>query len=339
MDKITIVGFGLAGATFAWTCHFNKINFRIIQSGQESSSHVAAGLINPIVFKRLTKSWNADLLMPFAKSFYQKVETELGHTILSHKSILRVFASIEEQNNWSTLEGDARFSQFVSPAKLLEDKSIQAPFGVGEIKTLGHLNTRDFLNFSKSFFESKSIEFINEKSDYSAIKKLNKVVFCEGSDVLKNPFFSYLPMRPTHGDILTIKTTEFNLKDILNKNMFVLPVGKDLYKIGATYNWDLTNSAPFEAGKTELINRLRSFTNFDFEVIKHEAGLRPTVSDRRPVLGGHPEHENLYVFNGLGTKGVMIAPFYADHLLSHITNQSELDEEVAIKRHLKHYNA
>lgn len=335
MNECTIVGFGIAGASFAWTCYLNNVSFRIVHNGKESSSHVAAGLVNPIVFKRLTKSWNADKLMPFAANFYQQIEEELDDQILSHKSIFRVFSSIEEQNNWASLQGDERFNQFMNPATDLHSNTIEANFGVGEIKTLGHLNTRQFLKLSRAFFERQNIKFLSDIEELTE----STVIFCEGADVLSNPDFNYLPLKPTHGDVLTIKSSQLNIEDIINKNMFVLPLGDELFKVGATYNWDLKTNNPSEEGKNELIKKLKAFTNFEFELIKHEAGLRPTVSDRRPLIGQHPNKKNKYIFNGLGTKGVMIAPYYADQLLGHLLNGGQIDDEVSIKRYLKHFNA
>ena len=62
------------------------------------------------------------------------------------------------------------------------------------------------------------------------------------------------------------------------------------------------------------------------------AGVRPTVSDRRPLLGTHPSQKNAHIFNGLGTKGVMIAPYYSAHLINHLIDGVELEKEVDIGR-------
>ena len=91
-----------------------------------------------------------------------------------------------------------------------------------------------------------------------------------------------------------------------------------------------------EKAKSELIEKLSQFTNFKFEVISQQAGIRPTVKDRRPLIGTHPNFNKLHVFNGLGTKGVMIAPFYSDELLEYILNGRDLDKEVNITRYAKY---
>lgn len=56
MTKYIIVGQGLAGTLLAYQMHKNNIPFKIIVDPiQKSASEIAAGLINPLVFKRLTK--------------------------------------------------------------------------------------------------------------------------------------------------------------------------------------------------------------------------------------------------------------------------------------------
>ena len=234
--------------------------------------------------------------------------------------------------------GDERFGDFTEASSDLGNEYIKAPFGVGRVKSLGNIDTAKFLASSKAYFIQKGIAFIDADFDYQVSKEVD-YIFCEGVGIKNNPYFNYLPMKPTHGDILTIKSTDLKLEEVVNKNMFILPLGDDIYKVGATYNWELQEAVPTESGKDELIEKLKSFTSFSFEIVKHEAGIRPTVSDRRPLIGVHPEHNNLYVFNGLGTKGVMIAPYYSKQLSDFINEKVSLNEAVDIKRHEKYYNA
>ena len=85
VKDFVIVGWGLAGAALAWELYFQHHLFRVKDSLENHSTRVAAGLVNPVVFKRLTKSWNADVLMPKADEFYTRIEKELGLNLLSRK--------------------------------------------------------------------------------------------------------------------------------------------------------------------------------------------------------------------------------------------------------------
>jgi glycine/D-amino acid oxidase-like deaminating enzyme len=340
-----IVGWGIAGATMAWQLYFSKDTFMVFDSTTNYSSRIAAGIINPIVFKRLTKSWQADSLMPYAELFYRRVEKTLKEKVIEKKDIYKVFTSIEDQDEWSLKQTDDRFETYLKPVlDENEINNVEAKHGFGVVKTIGNLNTVKFLELSKAFFLEKGVQFVDEKFDFGVFddkkytykgERINNLIFCEGFDVVNNPYFNYLPLKPTHGEIIIIETEDFDFKHILNKNMFVVHLEGNRYKVGATHNWKLKEPTCTEQGKEELIEKLNKFTNFKFKVVSHYAGIRPTVSDRRPLIGTHPDHKKVHIFNGLGTKGVMIAPFYSERLLKDIEGDYGLDHEVDIKRYAK----
>jgi glycine/D-amino acid oxidase-like deaminating enzyme len=72
--------------------------------------------------------------------------------------------------------------------------------------------------------------------------------------------------------------------------------------------------------------------NCTYEICDQLAGIRPTVVDRRPLVGKHPKYNNLFVLNGLGTRGVMNAPFSADNLTRSIVYGEDIDKEIDISR-------
>jgi glycine/D-amino acid oxidase-like deaminating enzyme len=124
----------------------------------------------------------------------------------------------------------------------------------------------------------------------------------------------------------------------MNTSVFILPLGNHLYKVGATYNWEDKTQTPTEAGKHELQERLKEIISCDFEIIEHVAGVRPTVNDRRPLVGTHPRHKNLHLLNGLGTRGVMLAPSMALDLFQFIEHKILLDKTIDIKRYEQRFN-
>ena len=132
--------------------------------------------------------------------------------------------------------------------------------------------------------------------------------------------------------MLTIKAPDLKMSFILKSSVFIVPLGNDLYWIGATYEReDKTHSITSEA-KNELITKLKTIINCDFEVVHQVAGIRPTTKDRRPLVGFHPDYKNVCVLNGLGTRGVMIAPYAAEQLFNCIEHQIDLDKELNINR-------
>ncbi len=273
-----------------------------------------------------------DELLPAAERFYLEIQEKLGAKLLHKSDILRIFASIEEQNNWSSLEGDERFDTYLKNTGEDLPESIAAPFGYGQVKTIGHLDTAKFLDESHTYFEQQGIRFERTKLNYDEIKADSNYIFCEGFFVKNNPWFSYLPLKPAHGEVLIIESEDLDIKDVLNKNLFVQPLGNHRYKIGSTHNWEPKDVAVSKEGKEDILQRFSNFVKVDFEIVEEAAGIRPTVSDRRPLLGTHSIDTNVHIFNGLGTKGVMLAPYFAAHFLDFLLDKVELIAEVNIER-------
>jgi glycine/D-amino acid oxidase-like deaminating enzyme len=132
--------------------------------------------------------------------------------------------------------------------------------------------------------------------------------------------------------LFIIKSPELNLDVIVNSSVFILPLGDNLFKVGATYNWVDKDSIPTEAGKNELISKLKEILNCDFEIVSHLAGVRPTVKDRKPLIGTHPIHSRIHILNGLGTRGVLLGSAMAIALFEFIEYGIPLDSSIDIKR-------
>ncbi len=338
-----VVGFGIAGATMAWQLYLKKVPFIIIASPKNTCSRAAAGLINPIVFKRLNMSWMATDLLPIADAFYNQVENLLNHPIRRHHPIVKIFNSIEDENNWMVKKNNCSYSEYFGPVQHPSIPKVSIPFGAGFVNSIGHLDTNLYIDLSNAFFRKMGIEFIEEDFDHAIIKgnkyrqfEFSKIIFCEGFGLKKNPFFEYLPLNGTHGDTIIIKTKNYDFDGVLNKNLYVMPLGNQLYKVGASINWEKKEEEPSETGKNDLLNRLTAFAHFDFEIVEQQAGIRPTVKDRRPLLGTHRNHPELAIFNGLGTKGVMLAPYFSSNLLDHLLENKSLNDEVNIVRFEKY---
>ena len=343
MTDYIIVGSGLAGIAFAETVLLNGRSVLLFDNDSQNSSKVAGGLYNPVILKRFSKLQQAQEQLIAMQEFYDNLESKL-HTKFNFKlPVLRKFFSVEEQNNWFIASDKPGLSEFLS-TDLISKKynGIDSPFGFGEVMQTGYVETSLLLRKYHDYLRLENL-LVTESFDYNAIEfgqdfiqyknhQAKHLIFAEGFGLHANPFFKHLPLDGTKGELFIIKAPNLNLDVILNTNVFILPLGNDLFKVGATYNWeDKTNNITTE-GRNELVERISEILNCDFEIIEHLAGVRPTVKDRRPLLGTHPEHPNLHIFNGLGTRGVMLGPFMAKILFDHIENGTPIDRENDIRR-------
>jgi len=343
MFDYIIVGSGLAGIAFSEIALQNNKTILVVNNQSQNSSRIAGGLYNPVILKRFSEVWQALEQLELLYIFYANLERKLQIKLDYKLPLLRKFYSIEEQNNWFTASDKPNLSKFLS-TNLITKKwdAIPSPFNFGEVLYSGYVDTNLLVNSYKQFLINQNA-YLEDTFDYIGLViekdfisyqniKAKHIVFAEGFGMILNPFFNKLPLDGTKGELLLIKAPNLNLDVIMKSSIFVLPIGNDLYKVGATYNWEDKTNIPTEAAKKELIDNLKELITCDFEVIEHYAGVRPTVKDRRPLVGTHPVHKNLHVLNGLGTRGVMLAPAMAKNLYNHIENQIPLDKNIDILR-------
>lgn len=342
-----IVGLGLAGLAFAEELMQAKKSFVVFEDNSQTSSLVAGGVYNPVILKRFTPVWNAksqlDKALPFYKTLEQKLSTRLDYQFSTRK----IFKSIEDQNNWFTASDKPILAEFMNPDISHEEiHGINGDYGSGEVLGTGRIDTlvliKAYREYLESFgciiyekFQHQSISFIKTGGVRYKNIEARKVVFCEGYGIKDNPFFNKLPLNEAKGELLIIHAPELKIDFLVKSTLFILPLGDDLYKVGATFNWKDKTSTPSEEGRKELIEKLDKVLSFPYTIVDQSAGIRPTVKDRRPMIGKHPEHAELFVLNGLGTRGVMISPTIAHELYQHAELGKELSEEVNIKRFYK----
>ena len=341
-----IIGSGLAGIAFCETAQKHKKTFKVLSDSSQNSSKIAAGLYNPVILKRFSQVWHAKEQLDLLDAFYKNLEIKLNVKLDYKLPILRKLFSIEEQNNWFLACDKFQLEEFLS-FKLNNKKYefLPASFGFGEVFKTGYIDTSVLLDQYQKYLTSID-SYANETFDYNLLKcnedyvtynKINArhIVFCEGFGIHLNPFFNHLQVDGTKGELLLIRAVDLNVSEIINSSIYLIPLGNNIYKVGATYNWEDKTNIPTEIGRSELILNLKNLISCKFEILDHRAGIRPTVKDRRPLVGTHPFYKRYHVLNGLGTRGVMLAPEMALHLFNHVENKIPLNDHIDIKRYDK----
>ena len=338
-----IVGFGLAGLAFVTELEKKNKSFIVFEDNSQTSSLVAGGVYNPVILKRFTPVWNAQNQLEIALPFYKKLEQRFKKKYDHKIDILRIFKSLEEQNNWTVASDKPVNSSYMNPTVIKEKyDGIKADFAFGKLTKTGRIDTKLLLNDYKNYlndqnliryinFNYSEIDFLKEGIKYNDIKA-KKIVFCEGFGLKQNPYFKYLPMQEAKGELLTIYAPKLNINFLLKAAVFVLPLGNDHYKVGATFNWKDKTLKPTQEGRSELVNKLNTFLTTPYTIIDQTAGIRPTVKDRRPLVGVHPKYKQLAILNGLGTRGVMLAPILAKQLYGFFEKGLPLDIDTSISR-------
>jgi glycine/D-amino acid oxidase-like deaminating enzyme len=342
---VLIVGRGLAGNTLALTLLEKGLRLQVVDlPNPNSPSRLAAGLYSPFTGKKTIKTWLAEDLFPFLEKFYQHIEKKTGQRFLHSRPAYRPFLSHQDYNDWTGKENDEHTAFFLNPAPDHKHYSswIHNSLGGLEYKHSGYLDAVVYLKASEKIlleneslitdsFYHKDIEEIKEGVVWKD-KHYRYVVFCEGTQALQNPFFPNIPIIPNKGEILTLHIPDLPLKEIITKGVFLIQKQHQIFQAGSTYRWKFEHTDPEERGALEIKEKLNNWLKVPYEQILLEAGVRPATKDRRPLMGYLNEHPRLLIFNGLGTKGVSLAPYWAEELSKLITHQKDLPEEVDIRR-------
>lgn len=350
MKDAIIVGGGLAGLALAENLGRRGKSFVLFDDKSQSASRVAGGLYNPVILKRLSAAWGAVEGMNRI-NFYHEVEARIGEKVVFPLPVLRRLTSVEEQNNWFAALDKPVLSRFMSPTLQKEVYTgIQSPFGYGEVLESGYVDTARLL---KGYFNllnrdgvlrGESFVYQELEVDEAGISyhgvAARDIFFADGFGLHQNPYFSWLPLDGTKGELLIVRAPNLKVENaIVKANVFVLPIGNSLFKIGATYTpWDKTPE-PTEKGRQQLAEEAQALLSCDFEIVSQLAGIRPTVKDRRPLTGTHPEYRNVHVINGLGSRGIMLAPWMAECLLAHVYDKAPLQPDCNITRFSRYYSS
>ncbi len=343
-----VVGLGLAGISFCHTLERNNKTFRVISDTSQRSTWVAGGLYNPVILKRFKAAWKAQEQIDQLRSFYGSLEETLGTKLDYPIPVLRKFASVQEQNLWFEAADRKELMPFLDLALVSNSNpNIDAQYGYGQVLGTGRIDTRTLVEEYAKYLDRsgrlyreqmdfKKIELKADHISYDSIKARN-IVFATGFGLLKNPFFNYLPIQGSKGELLTIKAAALKETSVIKSSVFIIPLGEDLYRVGATYNSKDKTNEPTTEAREELCRKLETFLRSDYQILDQIAGVRPTVSDRRPLVGRHPEFDRFYVLNGFGSRGVMIGPYAAGKLFDYIEDNKAIPVEMDITRFNKKY--
>lgn len=335
-----IVGDGYAGLFFAHQLIRNNKTFVLFSEGEKSASQVSAGIINPVVLKKFTTFWKAQEQIDFLKSTLKEIENYTGENYLIDAPIHRIFHDENEQSLWLKKSGNDDLLYFLDK-NFDHLKVVKNDFLSGKVNQSARLNVNGFFAGLFNFLE-KNKKLIADKFIYSDLdleKSIYKdfafknILFCEGMGVKHNPFFSEIPVNPNKGHHIKVELSEKIPENItIKKKHFLFPLNEQLYFYGGTYDREQLHHEIDDSAVEQLKKGLTEFYPHPFEIKEVNFGFRPTVKDRRPIIGRHSDYYNLYVFNGLGARGILNGCYFSKSLFDFIEKDIPLDKEISLER-------
>lgn len=320
---VLIVGQGIAGSALGWACEQAGIDFEIADAGHgTAASRVGAGILNPVTGRRLAPTWGFDAWIGQSVALYRAIEGAVGRPLIRPMRIYRRFRDAAERSALAVRWGSGE----VAPAHLgprdADGFWIEDAWQVDTAAVLAELRAR-WLHSGRLRAEVVSVEAEAARRD--------GVILCGGAEVANA--FGFVPWERAAGEIVSGIAANLDPRVILHRGHWVLPLGADRAKVGATYVVSAGEARPTAAGRAELVQTARELlAPGEFTVTGHEAGVRLGARDRRPCVGRHPTTPGLGLLGGLGSKGALWAPALARQWVNHLTEAVPFDREIDVRR-------
>jgi glycine/D-amino acid oxidase-like deaminating enzyme len=336
-----IIGQGICGTFLSWYLKKAHRSFLIIdEARQNTASRVAAGIVNPVTGRRIVKTWMIDELMPFAQNAYEELGGELGIKAIEQKNIIDFFPT--PQMKLAFQQRYAEDQQYISiPFEQAQWRDhFNDDFGFGEISPCLLVNISDILSTYRfrlkqelrdETFDFNLLSTTKDNIQYKDITA-SSIIFCDGVASAINPYFHLLPFAPNKGEVLWIECKGLPSSNIFKYGINLVPWKENIFWVGSSYEWEFQNDLPTEAFREKTIYHLKRWLKIPFTVIDHKASVRPATIERRPFIGFHPFHKTVGIFNGMGTKGCSLSPFFARQFVESIMYNLPIQSDVDILR-------
>jgi len=320
---ILIVGQGLAGTVLGWTFERAGIAFEIVDAGHASAaSRVGAGIINPITGQRIVKSRGVDVLLPRALEVYRAMEAQWGVSLVRAMRVRRFFNDDRERRVFAEKNTTGELAPYAGVADA-EGFWIE---GAARVDTAALIATAR----ARWLADGRLCE---ERVDLpKALGRHDVVILCTGANDCGGLAWGDVTCARATGEILTLAVGGLAPEVILNRGHWVLPTTAGFAKVGATYTREGEVLAGAVAREELTKSAVRLLAGREFLITAQESGVRVTSPDRYPLAGRSPREPQLGVFNGLGSKGALLAPWLAHQWVNHLTEGVPFEASVDAAR-------
>jgi glycine/D-amino acid oxidase-like deaminating enzyme len=338
-----IIGQGICGTFLSWSLQKAGYSFLVIDEAQpDTASKVAAGIINPVTGRRIVKTWLIDEVMPFACDAYTELGDWLHITAIEQKDSIDFFPTPQMKLAFmKRFEEDQQY--LLQPADEAQWRDyFTYDFGFGIITPCYLVNLPVLLPAYRRLLQSENM-LLEEKFDPHLLQlqadkvqykdiTARAIIFCDGIASFQNPWFSKLPFAPNKGEVLLVEAPGMPTHHIFKRGINWVPWSDNIFWAGSSYEWEFNHEQPTTQFRERTMAALQQWIKAPLRLLDHKASVRPATIERRPFIGFHPLHPAVGIFNGMGTKGCSLAPYFAHQLVQHIHGGQPLQPEADVRR-------
>lgn len=290
--KIGIIGSGLAGLGAAY--HAKKFGSVTVLSYGQGASRIATGLMHPFVGfqSKLNYRGKEGFLASLALIKWAQLAT--AQPIILQQGLLRVAVNEKLKHNFQRLAASEKKVHWLDevPGIYIEEAvAIDTPL---------------YLKALQQRLKQEGVVFV-EQEIHDLNLKYDKIILATGSHT---PFVT-----PVKGQLLVLNQT---FDKVLNGRAYLVPK-QNKTLLGATFEHNFLDDKPnAETAKRLLLPKYQELTKVPWQVEQVLAGVRASTPNHLPLV--RHWKENIYLFSGLGSKGLLYHSIYGKdvtNLLQH----------------------
>ncbi len=351
MSHTLIVGGGLAGACAAlWLAeHGEAVTVLEAEYPATGASGAAAGLVNPFMGQRANPAWRFEEALA---AIHETLALAKTPDLFRPTGILRPARDEAQARHFreraEATPQHAAWRLTEALASMYPD--LAAPHGALWIPDGGSVHLAAMVVAllhaaeargatvrtgvrATEWGEDERCAFVTTNT--SERIEADRIVLALGDGFQYFPDLDALPLHRIKGQTIRLARPD-SLADLpaLSGFGYVVPDGNTLV-VGSSYEHDFEDVQPSqvqsEALRAKAAQMLPALA--DAEILDARAGVRVTVprrhSPRRlPLLGPLRGHQRVWVFTGLGSKGLLTAPLLARHLPTYLEDPTRIPPDV-----------
>lgn len=325
---VAIVGFGIAGATLAHTLLARGVSVVVFESPCHPAVSRSAGTISPVAGLRFGVIGNWQQWWASAWDFYRRYQA------IGELPCYRLLYRDDECRFWERKRADLVLAELAKevplPPKLAD--ILVAPIKTVEICYAARVAAASLLDtlcvdlerngqYIRQTINEHDLRYHGHTWNVACVRCRN-VVFCEGAWLRTDGLFGWVPRMFARGQRImgTLDAVDGLSPVWLSIRGKSLVIEGQYFLYGSTYDWSCAEPVVTEDATQHLANELGKILGCQYTVERVWAGVRPIVADLWPVIGEHPERRGLWIFNGLGSRGLLLAPYLAQLLAEAIVS-------------------
>lgn len=353
--EAAVIGGGLAGASLALYLADAGVDTTVFHQNETQGSCASAvplALFNPAAALRAKLSYQAEVALEELNILIDRIQPFAEKNIAEKSGVFRPcldarmeknFLQAYEEEPWpdgwvewydketirKKFPGLTRVSSGLMVNAGMTVDTAAYLFGIHNLLTsLSHVKLVE----SKIEHAYKSGRNWIIQDDNGTETEAKYLIMANGYGIQDFPQWSFLRLHPVKGQALEIINHGISSPRTVSARGY-LAFMDDKLVIGSTYEHHFSNLRPDEKGKTRLLKKLETiYPDTNKTKLKQWAGCRISTPDRLPYLGEHPEFSQLYIFNGLGSKGLMYSGYCASMLADFIINNKPVHSTFNVNR-------